>query len=168
LQHWEEYTELPELTPDYTLMGLDFGQVDPNALVEVNVYGNNAYIKEHLYKSDMTNQELVEVINEAITPERQGEVYVVADSAAKSNIKEIKKLGVYVIPCKKGAGSIEGGLQKMKSMNIFVHKESNNLKYELNHYFYIFKVNMLGERKVVPIDKDNHLIDAARYSLNIY
>jgi phage terminase large subunit len=168
LEHWEKFKEWPEAEPDYVLFGLDFGQVDPNALVETRVYGDTAYIKEHVYKSDMSNQELAESINVAIGDERQGEIYVVADSAAKSNIKELAKLGIYVIPCKKGPGSIEGGLQKMKSMNIFVHQESKNLIYELNHYHYVFKINLLGERKVVPIDKYNHLSDATRYSLTIY
>lgn len=169
IEHWEEFKDFPEEEPDYTLFGLDFGtSPDPNALIETRVYGNDVYFKEHLYKTDLFNEQLAEIIKEAIGEEREGEIYVVADSAAKQNIKELQKLGIFIIKCKKGAGSIEGGLQKLRSMNIFVHEKSYNFKHELNNYHYILKVNLLGEMKIEPIDKDNHLIDAARYTVTIY
>jgi phage terminase large subunit len=169
IPYWETFREWREDEPDYTLFGLDFGtSPDPNALVETSVYGNDVYVKEHIYKTEMFNEELSDAIKEAIVNSREDEMYVVADHAQKQNIKELAKLGIYVIKCKKGPGSIEGGLQKLRSMNIFVHEESNNLQKELNNYHYVHKTNLLGERKIVPIDKDNHLIDAFRYSLSIY
>jgi phage terminase large subunit len=167
--HWQKFTDFPEKEPDYVLFGLDFGtSPDPNALVETRVYGDDVFIKEHLYKNDMLNSDLAEAVKESIGEDREGEIYVVADSANKQNIKELAKLGIYIIKCKKGSGSIEGGLQKLRSSNIFVHEESLNLIFELNHYHYTLVVNPKGERKIVPIDKDNHLMDAARYSLSIY
>jgi phage terminase large subunit len=169
IPHWETFIEWPEAEPDYTLFGLDFGtSPDPNALVEVSVYGNDVYVKEHIYKTEMLNSELSDGINKAIDDGRFDEMYVVADHAQKQNIKELAALGIYIIKCKKGAGSIEGGLQKLRSMNVFVHKDSLNLHYELHNYYYVHKRNLLGEIKVVPIDKDNHLIDSFRYALSIY
>lgn len=166
---WQKFTDFPDQEPDFVLFGLDFGtSPDPNALVETRVYGDDVYIKEHLYKTEMLNSELADAINEAIGEERAGSIHVVADSANKQNIKELRKLGIYIIKCKKGAGSIENGLQKLRSSNIFVHEESLNMIFELNHYHYTLVVNTKGERKIVPIDKDNHLMDAARYSLSIY
>jgi phage terminase large subunit len=116
----------------------------------------------------MLNQEIADAIKEAIGENRAGDIYVVADNANKQSIKELSKLGIFIIPCKKGAGSIENGLQKLRSSDIFVHEDSLNLFFELGHYHYVLTENNKGERKVVPLDKHNHLIDALRYSLSIY
>jgi phage terminase large subunit len=169
IEYWDTFTEWPEEEADYTLFGLDFGtSPDPNALVETSVYGNNVYVKEHVYMTEMLNSELADAINDAIEKGRFEEMYVVADHAQKQNILELAKLGIYIIKCKKGAGSIEGGLQKLRSMNLFIHEDSKNIQKELYNYHYVYKTNLLGEMKVVPIDKDNHLIDSLRYSLSIY
>lgn len=167
--HWDEFEEWPDKEADYICFGLDFGtSPDPNALVETRVYGNDVYTKECIYKTNMLNEDLADQINVSIAEGIEEESYVAADYAGGQNIIELKKLGIYIIKCKKGAGSIEGGLQKLRSSNLYIHKKSDNLKYELNHYHYIYKINILGERKIVPIDKDNHLMDALRYSLSIF
>lgn len=177
IPNWDKFSEWLDKEPDYTLFGLDFGtSPDPNALVETRFYagdGDNPdeiYTKEFVYKSDMLNQDLADAIKEAINENGgiEREAYTVADYAQSQNIKELAKLGIPIIKCKKGAGSIEAGLKKIRSANLYIHENSTNLEYELNHYHYIYKINLRGERKIEPIDKDNHLIDALRYSLSIY
>jgi len=166
---WESFTDWREDKPIYHTLGLDFGFKDPNAIVETKVYHDAIYVKQHLFKPDVSNQDLANKIKDIERECNNGQsMYTVADSARPEIIKELNKLGCHVIRCKKGAGSIESGIQKINSMDLFVHRNSLDLINELNHYHYVEKINALGERKIVPVDDYNHLLDSLRYSLSIW
>lgn len=168
-EEWETFKEWRTDKPRYHTLGLDFGFKDPNALVEIKVYTDAIYIKQHLYKPDVSNQDLSKKIKE-VEKECNGgkQMYVIADSARPEIIKELQKLGCAVIPCVKGPGSIESGIQKLNSMDIFIHEDSSDLIIEAGRYCYVIKINNLGERKIVPIDKWNHSWDATRYGISLW
>lgn len=181
IEHWEEFKEWPDREPDYVAFGCDFGtDPDPNAVVETRVYESlddpniiDVYTKEHVYKNNMENSQLADAINVAMAEDvdfdgNEREEYVVCDLAQPQNIIELRKLGILAIKCKKGPGSIESGLRKIRDANLFVHEDSENTKYELTHYYYVQVINNKGEMKIEPIDKDNHIIDGLRYSLSIW
>jgi phage terminase large subunit len=91
---------------------------------------------------------------------------IVADSQELKTIEEFKKeRGFNIIPCIKGPGSVNAGINWMKDFKLFVHKNSHNLKNELLNYQYII---VGGESTNEPIDDFNHLIDAARYTKALY
>ena len=166
-EYWDEFDDWPKEKPIYKTLGLDFGFVDPNVLVETWVYSDAIYTKQHLYKADVSTPEIAEAIKKVYT-ERGGNFYCVADSARPEIIKELNLLGCSVVKAKKGAGSIMEGIQKINSTQLFVHKDSEELKTELNNYHYIEVINNRGERKTAPVDAFNHAIDALRYSLTLY
>ena len=151
----------------YHILGLDFGFKDPNALVETKVYPDAIYTKQHLFKPDVSNKEIAEEIKK-VYDQVGKQLYVICDSARPEIIKDLKLMGCAAMKCKKGAGSIEDGIQKINSKDLFIHKDSKDLQNELNNYHYVEVINNKGERKTVPVDAFNHLIDALRYSLSLY
>ena len=64
---WKEFDELPE-GDYYTIFGLDFGYTDPTALVEIKIDKKRkaAYKYEHLYKTEVSNVELIKILKEIL------------------------------------------------------------------------------------------------------
>lgn len=166
---WEEFTEFPKAEPLHHTLGLDFGFIDPNVIVEVKEYDEAIYIKLHLYKSEMSNKQIAdEIFRIEKLIGKEGDIYTVADSARPEIINELQKLGCTVVPCVKGAGSIESGIQRINSKDIYLHVDSKQLHEEANNYSYITVVNKIGEVKIKPIDKFNHCWDSVRYANSIW
>jgi phage terminase large subunit len=83
---------------------------------------------------------------------------IVADSANKREIQDLRAAGLNVIPAKKGPGSIQTGLRAMLGYTLIIDPDSKNLVKELSNYVW-------NDRKSdTPVDEYNHLIDAARYA----
>lgn len=137
--------------------GADFGwSQDPNTLIKVSIDNKNKiiWLKEELYKTGLTTTELSNIFRDVI-----GRRLIIADSAEGRLIEEVKRTGVNIRPCVKGAGSVKEGILLMKDYKMIIDPNSSNLIKELNNYIWAEK----GER---PIDMYNHLLDAARYIIS--
>ena len=89
---------------------------------------------------------------------------VFCDSAEPKSIADLRlNHQIQAVPAKKGAGTIIEGIKRIKSFKIHLNKKSLNLQNEFQNYSYIEKAG-----KTIPEDKNNHLIDALRYSLAHY
>ena len=90
------------------------------------------------------------------------------DNARPETIAYMCRLGYKVKPCEKWAGSVEGGIEYLRSFKkIIIHPRCKNLIKEMGLYSY--KTDRLsGEVLPVPIDKNNHWQDSLRYSLTEY
>jgi len=135
--------------------GMDFGfSNDPTTLIKVAIDKKKSiiYLDEILYKPNLTTPE----INSIIKPEVSSKL-IIADNAEGRLIEELKRTGLNIKPCVKGAGSVAEGIKIMQDYKIIVTNSSSNLAKELNNYIW-------SDRKSnTPIDFYNHLIDAARY-----
>jgi len=134
--------------------GADFGwSQDPNTLIKVSIDNKNKmiWLKEELYKTGLTTTELSNIFRDVI-----GRRLIIADSAEGRLIEEVKRTGVNIKPCVKGAGSVKEGILLMKDYRMIIDPNSSNLIKELNNYIW-------SEKNEKPIDMYNHLIDAARY-----
>lgn len=134
--------------------GADFGwSNDENTLVKVSIDDKRKiiWLKEELYKTGLRTDELGDIFKYVA-----GNRLIVADHAEGRLIEEIKRKGINIKPCVKGAGSVKEGLLLMKNYKIIVDGGSKNLIKEMNNYVWAEK----GEK---PVDMYNHLIDAARY-----
>src|SRR5690606_4760093 len=89
---------------------------------------------------------------------------ITADSARPETISYMQRKGFNIAPAKKGAGSIEDGIEFLKSYDIVVHPDCLHTIDELT--LYSFKVDKLTD-EVLPVleDKKNHVIDALRYAV---
>ena len=87
-----------------------------------------------------------------------------ADSARPETISYMKRHGFRVKAVKKGKGSIEEGVNFLKSYTIVVHDRCKHLIDELS--LYSWKTDPLtGEILPILVDKYNNCIDALRYAL---
>lgn len=88
---------------------------------------------------------------------------IVTDSARPETISYMQKHGyTRVVGAKKGAGSVEDGIQFLKNYDIKVHPRCRHVIDELSAYCY--KKHPLTD-EILPVlnDKKNHTIDALRY-----
>ena len=146
---------------DWTIpynFGLDFGVKDPDAMVRVAVDKANKkiYWREELYQSGLSTPQLFNIIKSRGV----GNSLIVADSAGAKTILDLKNLGLNI----KGVikPKIVDSIKILWDYKIIVDPESYNLERELNSYVWLDKK---GE---IPVDEDNHLLDAARYGSIYY
>ena len=137
--------------------GLDFGfNPDPCGLVKVAVdqKSKKIYLEEKAYLTNLGTDDIEALLKNRI--ENNG--LIIADSASKLTIHDLRQRGINMQACKKGAGSILADLKLMMDYELIICGESPNLKMELNNYIW-------NDKKAgIPIDKYNHLIDPARYA----
>lgn len=154
-KNWGVVNEFPDYCKRVAL-GVDFGYAqDVTAICMCGIIDNRLYIKELCYKTHM----LVKDIIEELKPYKG--TTVIADSADPRLIQEIFNAGILIYPVIKGGGSILAGIEKMKDMEIFVTKDSLNLQHELRNY--VWDKDKDGNYINKPVDRENHLIDSARY-----
>jgi phage terminase large subunit len=154
-QDWRVGT--PDPAGEYdTRYSLDFGFAnDPAALVQLKIHNNKLYIKELIYETGLTNQDIAERMKYLGI----GKQEIVADSAEPKSIEELKRLGFNVKPAYKGPDSIQSGINTIKQYEVYMHPDSSNLHMEADLYCW-----KAGTDK--PIDDNNHLMDAIRYGLS--
>lgn len=153
---WQQVDEIPE---GATLVGrgLDFGfMTDPTAMVDVYKYDGKLWLDEVCYLHGLTNDKIAERL-------RGFNNMVVADSAEMKSITEIHNYGIrYIEPARKGSDSVRAGIDILRRYELMVTKRSLNLIFELRNYKW--KENKItGETMGEPVDRWNHLLDAARY-----
>lgn len=139
--------------------GIDFGFTnDPTSMIEVRQQNGELWIKEVIYETGLTNQDISSRME--ILGISRGTL-IVADSAEPKSIEELRRLRWTVDGVKKGKDSIMFGINLLKGYTINVDASSKNLIKELEQYRW--KVDKNGDSLNVPIDNYNHAIDALRY-----
>ena len=154
--------DLSEMTAQFTNRrhGLDFGfSSDPAAVVNTHydTGRKTIYIYRELYETGLTNDILAERVREMITDER-----IVADSSEPKSIAELNNHSVYAAGAVKGKDSVNFGIDWLKQQTIIVDKSCINMQNELSQYHW--KKDAGGNSLKIPVDKNNHLIDALRYA----
>lgn len=146
------------------VFGMDFGYInDPTTFVSslVDMENKKLYIFSELYEHGLTNDRIAQRIYEM----GYSKEIITADSAEQKSIDEIRNLGIRKIrPTKKGAGSINQGIQFLQQFEIIVHPSCQNVALELESYSYR-KDKTTGLYTNTPVDAYNHCIDALRYSV---
>lgn len=177
-RNWrEEEFETPSDARFY--FGADWGfSVDPSVLVRCYIRGRTLFIDAEAYAvgCEIDHTPALFAGDDDRKPPRwqnpQGRKGIAgatrwpitADSARPETISYMQRRGFRVQPAKKGAGSVEEGIEFLKSYDIVVHPRCRHTIDELTNY--CFKTDKLtGEVLPVLEDKKNHVIDAVRYAL---
>jgi len=156
---WQPFTEFPQ-SFDFKVFGLDFGFInDPTTLIEIIINNKKLYCKEHLYKTGLLNTELYLIIKDIVGQDN----YVVADTNEPKSIIELQQMGLPIIEAVKGPDSRRHGIAKILQYELFIHKDSLNLRDEILNCRYMIDRN--GNTLNVPVDKKDHCIDPIRYAL---
>jgi phage terminase large subunit len=141
--------------------GLDFGFSSDPAALWVSHYDRmrkTIYIYDELYERGLTNNLLADEIKKRVQNHP-----VRCDSAEPKSIQELSNAGVSAYPAKKGKDSVNFGIQWMQQQRIVIDTHCINTRNEISTYHW--KEDKDGNTMRVPVDKNNHLIDAGRYAL---
>jgi phage terminase large subunit len=164
--------------------GLDFGFSSDPAAMPVSHYDRMRkiiYIYKELYETGLTNDLLSERVKDLVgvwewkdtgqkdedgTPivERvcTATERITADSSEPKSIQELRNHGVDAYGARKGKDSVRQGIDWLKQQTIIVDVSCINTQNELSQYHW--KKDAGGNSLKVPVDKNNHLIDALRYA----
>lgn len=143
-------------------LGADWGfSVDPSVLIRCSIEGNALYVDYEAYQVGCEIVNLPELFMSVPDAEKWP---ITADSSRPETISHMQKHGFpRITKAVKGPGSLEEGVEFLKSFDIIVHPRCVHTIDELSLYRY--KTDPLTDQ-VLPIleDKDNHVIDALRYA----
>ena len=155
------YTEVNQMPVDANLIayGMDFGYSnDPTTMVSVYSIGHDLYIKEHLYRTQMTTRDIDIFLKE----EKLLSNPIYADSAEPRLIAELRRMGHNIFPSIKGKDSVNAGIDLLKRYKIHILSSSTNAISEFRNYKW--REDKAGMLTNVPEDKHNHIIDPCRYA----
>lgn len=142
--------------------GADWGfSVDPTVLVRAWLKGRTLYVDREAYSVGCEIDD-TPALFDTIPGSRHWSI--TADSARPETISYMSRKGFNINKAVKGPGSLEEGVQFLKSFDIVVHPSCRHTIDELSLYSY--KTDKLTD-EVLPVleDKENHVIDALRYAL---
>lgn len=153
-------------TPDTVqrfYLGADFGfSVDPTVLVRCYIDGRTLYVDREVWKVGCEIDHTPALFDQ-VPGSRQWPL--IADSSNPQSISYLRRQGFdKIIAAVKGPGSIEEGVEFLKSFDIVVHPSCTHVIDELSLYSYETDSHT-GEVLPVLADKKNHTIDALRYAV---
>jgi phage terminase large subunit len=159
--NWDIVTSMPD-EYERRIWGLDFGYVNPAALIECRIIGRESWEKEHIYQTGLTNPQLAAKVK-AITGEHEK---IIADSAEPKSIQELVNAGLNVFPASKGPDSVSYGINSVRQFKTHLLESSVNLRKEKAGYKWQTDKDDKIKQPPKPVDFENHLMDAERYALD--
>ena len=145
---------LPNMSEAKWCYGLDFGLVNPSALLKAYLLNGQWYLEERLYKSGLTNADIIEFLSH----EERGDIY--ADPSAKQMVEEIFRAGYNAYEAHKG---VKDGIDLCQRQTLSIPEPSVNLIKEIQSYQW--KEDKNGNVISEPIKFNDHLMDAMRYGI---
>jgi phage terminase large subunit len=160
---WQWIDEIPH-EARLVKRGLDFGYTnDPSGLLSIYQHNGGFILDEEMYQYGMVNAAIANHIK-SLTDWR---MLVIGDSSEPKSIAELQQLGINIIGAKKGADSINQGIQFVQGQRISATKRSTNLKREHERYIWLTD-RLTGQFINKAPDVDNHLLDPLRYALESF
>lgn len=155
-------------TVDRWFIGVDWGfSVDPTAIISCYIQDNVLYIPYEIGGVGLDFEEIYNLLNDF----QNGIVNkwgAKADNSRPETINYLYNRGINIAPAKKWQGSVEDGIEFLKSFKkIVIHPNCKEVAQEF--FSYSYKVDKVTNT-ILPLieDKNNHYIDALRYSLDGY
>lgn len=159
IPHWEEIDFVPHSKKAEVCYGLDFGFNAPTALIKVTLIGDDVYAEEKLYRTNLTNPDLIKEMNRLI-PDKNVPIY--GDPAEPQRIEEIRRDGFNVDSADK---DIIKGIDTLKSRSLRILRTSKNLMDELGSYKWSeYKEGGFADKPAKR--QEDHAIDALRYAVH--
>lgn len=141
--------------------GVDWGYYpDPNAVIGVKRVKNERYYRKILYEKNMSDEGFVDKLKLLGCTNKS--IFVApTDSGGAKAVKYMQGHGFpMTYPISKPPGSLNVGIKAVRTKKCH-YVMDNDLDFEVGNYTYMLDSN--EEITSVPIDKHNHLLDAARY-----
>lgn len=144
--------------------GIDWGySVDPFVFIKLHYDRKykHIYIFDEIYQVGLSNDEAIIQVFKKHTKSCE----IIADSEEPKSIDDFDNAGLPIRGARKGPGSVSYGIKRLQGMyKIYIDSERcpNTYREFIN---YSLEQNKDGSVKSKFPDKDNHTIDAVRYSL---
>jgi phage terminase large subunit len=151
--HFQQYIDEPNYTE--CVYGIDFGYTHVSSVVKIMYSMNKIYVKELLYESGLTVNDLCNKIKDIIKDRN----VIYADSARPDVIEQLKRMGLNIISSDK---SVKEGIDYIKSQPIYIHYDSINLLREFRLYSWKSKGELVIDE---PIKLNDDALDAMRYAI---
>lgn len=161
-----------------SIIGVDWGAVDPFAVVELKYYDGNLYVHELNYQSEneirqkLTTTELYQIngseddglvqwlFNKWNIPKNK---IIVCDNNRPSKILSLRKAGWEYAVAVGGKSKLLDRIGMLQGLNIYYTDTSKNIEFEQMNYSYA--KDKFGKTLENPIDANNHTIDAINYGV---
>ena len=143
--------------------GLDWGYAVDPLHYTVNHYDRTRrrlYLFREIRGQGMSNRRLAEEIKKE-NPNR-GEV--ICDSAEPKSIAEMREYGILAVGAKKGPGSVYYGIKWLQDLEEIIIDPKRCQETAREFAGYTYESDGRGGWKAAFPDRDNHAIDAVRYS----
>ncbi len=158
-----EITEEEIRAFDHIARGLDWGYAVDPLHYTVNHFDKRRrrlFIFFELHQAGLSNRKAARMILE----ENKNSGEVVADSAEPKSIAEMRDYGVRMVPAKKGPDSVDYGVKWLQDMEEIIIDPKRCPETAREFTKYELEGDGNGGWKAGFPDKDNHSIDAIRYS----
>jgi phage terminase large subunit len=129
------------------LFGLDFGFAANTHLVRCYIEGRTLYIDQEAVRARCEIDDLAGLVGSIEGAEKWT---IVADSASPQLISHLNRKGFKVVPSIKGAGSVEAGVEFLRSLSIVIHPRCATLISEFARFAY--KIDKRTQRIVPQLD----------------
>ena len=162
--NWEQTNKSFEKWEGQEFYGLDFGYNDPTAMLRVKYHKEGVFSEQLLYKRNLTSDMIVNELLKLVEQKKlKMDSIIYADNARPEIIEDLRKAGFNVYPAKKEKDSVLRGINFLKKHKLFFPKSSVDLIKETRTYKW--KVDKDDRVLDVPVDLNDHLLDAFRYAL---
>lgn len=140
---------------------LDFGFTDPNAFVceMVDNAAMKIYVFDEWYQTGVTNK----IIAQRIKEMGYGGQRIICDCAEPKSIAELREEGLRAEPSRKGADSVNHGIQLIQNYKIVVHPRCVEFKKEIENY--CWGKDRDGRLTDKPDHEFSHGMDSMRYGV---
>ena len=139
--------------------GVDFGYNVPSSVIKVGFKENATYVSEELYETKLTTTDLIERLK-TLNIESHSELF--CDNAEPKTIEELVRAGYNAKPAEK---DVWAGIQKVKSMPLYISPDSSNLIKEIRSYKWKLDKDGKIHPDEVPVKFNDHALDAMRYAI---
>jgi phage terminase large subunit len=144
--------------------GVDYGYTnDPTAGVKIVRLGDSLYVHELFYECGIPAKRLIQHWQDNKFTSRSV-VYSEHDDEMITQQRRLSKGNLLILPAKKGTGSINAGIEKLKEFKVFYTASSKNIHEERKRYMWVIDP-VTGKPTNAPIDQWNHALDAIRYGV---
>lgn len=137
--------------------GVDWGWNHKTALVKVGRRGSTLYVRELIYESNRTNQDIIDMLGE-LEVDTRSPIY--ADSAEPARIEEVYRAGYNIHEAEK---NVLDGIDTVKRYQLHIHPDSVNLLKELKTYKWREDKN--GNLLDEPVKFNDDAVSALRYAI---
>jgi phage terminase large subunit len=160
--NWEviDDADFPKDKEQDWIFSIDFGYTnDPTAIVKICKIGGTIFIKELAYEAGLAPL----TIKQILTANGYKESMPLYCEHDPDMVRLLRNLGVQAFLARKGQGSINAGIELINSFEVKYPASSRNIHRERG--MYIWEEDEMGKPTNIPVDRNNHLMDACRYGI---